>query len=170
MHVYGIETLLMINNLERAGVLYVQGSGGSPYSSLRKLLKLTVDEAIEVNPKDVSYVHSFYAPLTIRLIEQSIKPIGWQTLKGALNQIPGPTVEDFQTKLIGIDGRHHLTVPAEGSLQNVPRVVMVFFIGGCTYAEISALRFLAKQEDTNVRFLIATTKVLNKHSFLKTML
>ena len=28
-----------------------------------------------------------------------------------------------------------------------PQLVLVFFIGGCTYAEISALRFLAQRED-----------------------
>lgn len=166
---YGIEILLKISNLERAGLLYVQGTGGRPYANLRKSLNLTVDEAIEINPKDISYVHSFYAPLTIRIIEQSLKPLGWQTLKSTLNQLAGPTFEDFQTKLIGIDGRH-LMASTESTLLNTPRMIMVFFIGGCTYAEIAALRFLARQEDNNVQFLIATTKILNKHSFLKTML
>ena len=30
-----------------------------------------------------------------------------------------------------------------------PRVVLVVFVGGCTFAEISALRFLSQQEDSN---------------------
>jgi len=52
----------------------------------------------------------------------------------------------------------------------VPRVVLVCFVGGCTFAEIAALRFLAAQEDNNVEFLIATTKVVNKHSFLDSLM
>ena len=37
------------------------------------------------------------------------------------------------------------------------KVTLVFFVGGCTHAEISALRFLARQENSeyawNVLFL-----------------
>lgn len=29
-----------------------------------------------------------------------------------------------------------------------PKVTLVYFIGGCTHAEISALRFLAQQENS----------------------
>jgi len=34
-----------------------------------------------------------------------------------------------------------------------PRVVLVYFIGGCTFAEISALRFLSQQEDCEYYFM-----------------
>lgn len=37
---------------------------------------------------------------------------------------------------------------------------MVFFLGGCTYTEISALRWMAKQTKGR-RFLIATTGIIN---------
>lgn len=49
---------------------------------------------------------------------------------------------------------------------DIPRVILVFFLGGCTFAEISALRFLSQQEDNNVEFLIATTKLVNRNTFL----
>lgn len=32
-----------------------------------------------------------------------------------------------------------------------PKVTLVFFLGGCTYAEISALRFLSQQDDGEFR-------------------
>ncbi|XP_005187247.1 vacuolar protein sorting-associated protein 33A [Musca domestica] len=168
VHVYGIEVLLKISNLEKAGVLYTQ-SESRAYAVLRKTLNLTVDEVIEVNPKDISYVHSFYAPLIARIVEQSLKPLGWQSLKSQINNLPGPTFEDFQAQLIGIGGRHSST-PSEGSSLNIPRVVLVFFVGGCTFAEIAALRFLAQDEDNNVEFVIATTKIINKNSFLESLL
>lgn len=67
-------------------------------------------------------------------------------------------------------------------------MVLVFFIGGCTLAEvkyaifkleeffvmnvlqISALRFLSQQEDSNVEFVIATTKLINGDNFLKSII
>ncbi|XP_067635118.1 vacuolar protein sorting-associated protein 33A [Eurosta solidaginis] len=165
VHVYGLDVLLKISNLEKAGLLYTQ-SESRAYAVLRKTLKLTVDDVIEVEPKDISYVHSFYAPLTARIVEQTIKPLGWQSLKSQINNLPGPTFEDFQAQLIGIGGRHNSFTPIEGSALSIPRVVLIFFIGGCTFAEISALRFLSQQEDNNVEFVIATTKIINKHTFI----
>lgn len=47
------------------------------------------------------------------------------------------------------------------------KLVLVFFVGGCTFAEISALRFLSQQEENNFEFIVATTKVINGRSFLK---
>lgn len=132
-------------------------------------MNLTVDEVIEVNPKDISYVHSFYAPLTARIVEQSLKPLGWQSLKSQINNLPGPTFEDFQAPLIGIGGRHSST-PSEGSSLNIPRVVLVVIVGGCTFAEIAALRFLTQDEDNNVKFVIATTKIITKNAFLENLL
>ncbi|XP_002010896.3 vacuolar protein sorting-associated protein 33A [Drosophila mojavensis] len=168
--VYGLEVLLTISHLEKAGLLRTQTESRA-YAVLRKTLHLTVDDSVEINPKDISYVHSFYAPLTARLVEHSLKPLGWQTLKSQINNLPGPTFEDFQVQLIGIGGRHAVgATPSETSLMHAKRVVLVFFVGGCTFAEIAALRFLAAQEDNNVEFVIATTKVINKHSFLDSLM
>lgn len=72
------------------------------------------------------------------------------------------------------------------------KVVLVFFIGGCTFAEISALRFLSSLEDckllalfviilniTNfnfvtflatIEYVIATTNITNGNRFLKSLL
>lgn len=46
------------------------------------------------------------------------------------------------------------------------RVVVVMFIGGVTFAEIAALRFLSKQPECDAEFLIATTKVVNGNTFI----
>ncbi|KAH8234542.1 hypothetical protein KR038_003101 [Drosophila bunnanda] len=169
VQVYGLEVLLTISNLEKAGLLHQQTESRA-YAVLRKTLHLTVDDNVEVEPKDISYVHSFYAPLTARLVEHSLKPLGWQSLKSQINNLPGPTFEDFQAQLVGIGGRHPGATVAEKSLLHVPRVVLVCFVGGCTFAEVAALRFLAAQEDNNVEFLIATTKIINKHSFLDSLM
>ena len=41
------------------------------------------------------------------------------------------------------------------------RTVVVMFIGGVTYAEIAALRFLSTRPDLDCDFVIATTKLMN---------
>lgn len=169
VQVYGLNVLLKISNLEKAGLLYTQ-SESRAYAVLRKTLNLTVEDVVEIEPKDISYVHSFYAPLTARIVEQTLKPLGWQTLKSQINNIPGPTFEDFQAQLIGIGGRQNSSTPIDGSALNIPRVILVFFVGGCTFAEIAALRFLSQQEDNNVEFIIATTKIINKHSFMDSLM
>lgn len=130
-----------------------------------------MDDFKEVAPKDISYVHSFYAPLTIRIVEQSLKPLGWQGLNDILSCIPDPTFEDFQVSnsAIGLSGRRD-SLTSEISHSDIPKVILVFFVGGCTFAEISALRFLAQQDENNVEFVIATTKLINKNSFLKNII
>lgn len=117
-------------------------------------------------PKDISYVHTLYAPLSVRIVEQSLKPNGWQELTDILSSVPGPTFEDYQTSGQSVPGGRRGSFSSEASQSDAPRVILVFFLGGCTFAEISALRFLSKQEENNVEFLIATTKLVNKNSFL----
>lgn len=41
-----------------------------------------------------------------------------------------------------------------------PKVVLVFFIGGCTFAEISALRFLSQQEDSDGEWVLFWLRTL----------
>lgn len=169
VQVYGVEALLTIGNLERAGILKVQ-SGSRTYAVLRKTLNLTVDDAVEVAPKDISYVHTFYAPMTVRIVEQSLKLLGWQALQDVLASLPGPTFDDGNTYgggggSGGASGARRGSLSSEMSQSDMPRVILVFFVGGCTFAEVAALRFLA-QEDSNVEFVIATTKLINKNSFL----
>lgn len=120
----------------------------------------------EVSPRDISYVHTLYAPLSIRIIEQSLRPLGWQSLNDVISCLPGPTFEDYQSPLNSSTIVRRGSLSSEISQSDVARVILVFFIGGCTFAEIAALRFLAKQDDSNVEFVIATTKLINKNTFL----
>lgn len=73
----------------------------------------------------------------------------------------GPTLDGIQQQQQTVNN----TTDSEA-----PRVILVFFIGGCTFAEISALRFLSQQEDSNVEFVIATTKLINGDTFLKSII
>jgi len=52
------------------------------------------------------------------------------------------------------------------SLQADPRVTLIYFLGGVTYAEISALRFLQQEADHPTEYIIATTHIINGHSLI----
>ncbi|XP_022906423.1 vacuolar protein sorting-associated protein 33A [Onthophagus taurus] len=155
VQVYGLEVLPALINLEKVGLLKVQ-SGTRQYTVLRKGLQLTVEDTSEVNPTDISYVHCIYAPLSVRLVEHLTKNGGWKQLQDYLGLLPGPTLEYLSGNPLNNN--------------NSTKVVLIFFIGGCTFAEISALRFISKQEDSNVEFVIATTKLINGNTFLNSLM
>jgi hypothetical protein len=46
------------------------------------------------------------------------------------------------------------------------RLVVVMFIGGATFAEVAALRWLSRRPDVNSDFLICTTKLVSGNSLL----
>lgn len=167
-HSYGIDSLLKLGKLEKSGLIKVQ-SGSRSYNILRKTLNLTVDDFQEVSPKDISYVHSFYAPLSIRIVEHALKPLGWNGLNDILSCIPEPLFEDYQMSITTSSGRRD-SLTSEISQSDIPKTILVFFVGGCTFAEISALRFLSQQDENNVEFIIMTTKVINKNSFLENVI
>lgn len=73
-----------------------------PYTVLRKTFRLTVEDDSEVEPTDVSYVHSVYAPITARLAQHLVKPGGWKVIQDVLGLLPGPTVEGTQVVPSGL--------------------------------------------------------------------
>lgn len=110
---------------------------------------------ISQQPNDIAYVHSGYAPLSVRLAQFLERQSGWRGLEEVLRQLPGATVEERQhippallKKNNAGGGGGGQTPTVDGGPQ---RVTLVYFLGGCTYSEISALRFLAQQE--NGRFI-----------------
>lgn len=48
-----------------------------------------MEDTSEVNPTDISYVHSIYAPLSIRICEQVTKYGGLKQLQDVLGLLPG---------------------------------------------------------------------------------
>ncbi|KAG8867419.1 hypothetical protein FRC20_005822 [Serendipita sp. 405] len=150
-------------------------------------------------PNDISYVYSGYAPLSIRLVQcvaqmnavlasfnasdsgkgkgkgkdvsqasempkMNAHPIvGWKGFEDVINTIPGPTVDITQT---GIESKAQgpSLFPKEQSTTTV-----VFFLGGCTFTEITAIRWMAKRTRGR-RFMIATTGVVSGNSLIESLL
>ena len=91
---YGYEYLFVLCNLEKAGLLKRrEGIFGvmektSPYNKLREYLELINAEVDTVEPNDISYVSSGYAPLTVRLVHYSVG--GWSgSREDILRELPG---------------------------------------------------------------------------------
>lgn len=47
-----------------------------------------------------------------------------------------------------------------------PETVLLVMLGGITFTEITALRFLASKPENNCRFLVLTTKIVNGRTLL----
>ncbi|KAG5942620.1 hypothetical protein E4U53_007213 [Claviceps sorghi] len=184
---YNLEKLQLF--LSRSSPLagMIPMSGGSAvttgtktnYTYLRKQLRLIVDEVQEDNPNDIAYVYSGYAPLSIRLVQcvlqkQYLTSIskggtgtnpgtasappptqGWHGFDEAVKHVRGKTFYELQK---GEDKavKARALLSANGAKQTV----FVVFVGGITFTEIAALRFIAKQEARR-NIIICTTSIIS---------
>lgn len=167
INAYGFEHLLTLNNLEQVGLL--KNATAKSYATLRKSLGLVVDDVHEQNPNDIAYAYSGYAPLSVRLVQFLSRQSNWHGLEEVLRQLPGPTVEEAQFVPPALLKKSQSGQGAGSGGDGPSKVTLVYFLGGCTYAEVSALRFLAQQENSPTDFVIATTKLINGNSFLESL-
>lgn len=145
------------------------------YAYLRKALRLIVDEVNEHDPNDIAYVYSGYAPLSIRLVQcilqkQYVTSItrkggasnaavatggasqGWRGFEEIVKHARGETFDEVQK---GEDKAIKARALLAGNGEK--KLVFVVFLGGITFTEIAALRFIAKKEEgklTNVRLCL----------------
>jgi hypothetical protein len=168
----------------------------STWDTLRNSLHLIKEEVDSYNPNDIAYVTSGYAPLLARLIETLCKHGTWAGIKDQMRMLVGPTKEIIQatgsatedTDVTDGDGSASggagagmgmgmmgmgigsaaapPTPPAEGGRK---KVMMVYFVGGVTFLEISALRFISKQPYCPYEIIVATTKITNGNSLMKSL-
>ncbi|KAJ3185945.1 hypothetical protein HDU85_000859 [Gaertneriomyces sp. JEL0708] len=169
---YGHKHVLTLQNLAEVGLFRKQTSRASSYSSIRKVLRLIVDDVNEHDPNDASYVYSGYAPISIRLVQVAchgdvlmpisasggagiLQQVTWKGWEEHLKLLPGPTFEDQQT---AADRRK--------GTRNRPKTTLVVFLGGCTFTEVAALRFLTRREEGGREFIVVTTNMINGSTLL----
>lgn len=134
------------------------------YTYLRKQLRLIVDEVNEQDPNDIAYVYSGYAPLSIRLVQCVLqKQYLLSMTRGSTNSVATPTTPNASQGWRGFDDvvkqargatfdeiqrGEDKAVKARNLLagSGEKKIVLVVFVGGITFTEIAALRFIAKQE------------------------
>nr|XP_039271179.1 vacuolar protein sorting-associated protein 33A-like [Styela clava] len=160
LHTYGFENVITLRNLEKSGLMQLPCKLWN-YNTIRKSLRLVVEDINEKDPRDIAYVHSGYAPLSARLTQIHSHP-GWRSIEEVLRLLPGPPAQPI--KQSAPRRKRMGTNTSNGSI-----VTLVFFVGGVTYAEISALRFLSSLESGGPKdeYIVATTSIINGNSMIK---
>ena len=188
LQTYGYQHLSLLVALGRLVLLAKTPAGSAAsFGSARKNLRLLVDDVDDAAPQDIAYVYSGYAPLSVRLVQVAAQrsalsesrekegwfaattqpqartgvsrdvvrmegkrpPTGWRGMEDVVNSIPGNSYDKGPS----------------GSQARSTGTTLVFFLGGCTSTEISALRWMSKLGGR--RFVVATTGVVNGSTMLE---
>lgn len=189
---YGAEHLLTFSNLRQLGLLVEQQPGEtltvmeskvgklvndrtagkltdafsslakkSNFRALSRKLNLVPksDEEYDLRvPRDMAYIFSgAYIPLSCKLIEQVLERDGWTGLEEVTRLING----------------HEFAVAAGSGADlkaksDAQWIIIVMFLGGCTFSEIAALRFLGKER--GYKFIVVTTAITNSSRLLEALL
>ncbi|KAL3579362.1 hypothetical protein D5086_020866 [Populus alba] len=171
LHSYGFEHIAMLNNLEKAGLLKKQ-ENKSNWLTIKRTLQLVVEDTDTANPNDIAYVFSGYAPLSIRLVQQAVRS-GWRPMEEILKLLPGPHSETKRggfSSSPSFDTLHGASAAVDRVADGRRSLVLVVFIGGVTFAEISALRFLSAQETMAYDLIIGTTKIVSGNTLTETFM
>ena len=159
---YGYKYLDCLHNLEKAGLIVEkpeESSAPSAFKQLSKSLKLVPKEPETANlhkPSKMSYVFGgAFKPLSIAAIEFVTRVGSWYGLDDAVTSWSGPAFTHQQ----GTSQRRTTQAASRAH-----RVVLVYFLGGCSFSEINALRFLG--EKTGIHYIVATTNLLNANTLL----
>ena len=115
-----------------------------------------------MNPSDISYVYNGYSPISVKLVEMILENNGLASLiaKG-IPKLLGLTEDRLQ---VPAQEQKLFAAPQTGGITmgKAPKKkkILVYFLGGITFAEIAALRFL---QNLNPKFkiIIATTSIIN---------
>ncbi|KAI1756550.1 Sec1-like protein [Xylaria castorea] len=155
------------------------------YTYLRKQLRLIVDEVNEHDPDDIAYVYSGYAPLSIRLVQcvlqkQHLFSItrgsavagtgtvagsgaqGWRGFDEVVKHARGPAFDEIQK---GEDKAVKARALLSGGGDK--KTVFVVFVGGITFTEIAALRFIAKKEEARRNIVICATSIISGNKMME---
>lgn len=148
---YGHELVFSFRNLERLGVLYERQPSGllgdssdsvcSFQYAAQNLSVIDVDVNIK-NPKNAAFVTSGYEPISARLVEEILKFGHWRGIDHVMNHLPGPRAELHLAE----NDRPDKTSNADEAKKPKPKkktVVVVAFVGGVTFLEVAALRWIA---------------------------
>ena len=57
----------------------------------------------------------------------------------------------------------------EDSKKSKKKTMLVYFVGGVTFMEISALRWLARRKGSKYNIVVATTKMISGKSFMESI-
>ncbi|XP_041811827.1 vacuolar protein sorting-associated protein 33B isoform X1 [Chelmon rostratus] len=189
---YGVDHLLTFANLRQLGLLVEQQPGEtltvmeskvgklvndrtagkltdafsslakkSNFRALSRKLSLVPKSGEEYDlrvPRDMAYIFSgAYVPLSCKLIEQVLERDSWAGLEEVTRLLNG---HEF-----AVTGSNGGDLRAKNDAQ---RIILVMFLGGCTFSEISALRFLGRER--GYKFIVVATAITNSSRLIEALL
>lgn len=172
---YGYEFLFLLDKIEKLGALRSKAfMDTSSFSTLRKNLLLINEEVDTIEPNDIAYVSSGYAPLSVRLVQSAVR--GWVGAEESLREINGRLTDIIQVYPpeefgVAISKGTSRVVEAKGfsTTDGKKPKLLVFFVGGVTFMEIHCLRFLSKLPKFPYQIICGTTEILNGEKLLKSL-
>ena len=149
----GFENIILWNNLEKLKILKKSEKSNFNFEKLTKYLKLIVENINLLEEDDASYVYSGYCPITIRLLEKGIK-FGFSKLKNLIDMLPGESYFGKSDQEI-LNNREK-------------KFILLVYIGGITYGEIAAIRYLNETMQF-FKFIILTTGIISTKKFFQSL-
>ena len=130
-------------------------------------------------PADLAYVYAGYAPLSVRLLHAMLTAP--PSLDEMTRLLPGPYFSHLASAselppapsggAASGGGASGARGEGEGDAsESRPPVTLVFFVGGCTFAEIAALRWLGRNGTPRREYLIATTHICNGDTLMESLI
>merc|ERR1712228_1075900 len=125
-----------------------------------------------------------YAPLSARLVEAATRNNGWRAIQSELKELKGKCYPNesmlaaavnekkkenekesksesniFSNLLYKKETNKKQDAQQKSNAMSTHKTVLVFFVGGVTYSEISAIRMLESRPNTPWKFIIASTNI-----------
>ncbi len=153
LNIYGFENIVLWNNLEKLKILKKSEKSNFNFEKLTKYLKLIIENINLLEEDDASYAYNGYCPITIRIIEKGIK-VGFSKLKSLIDMLPGESY-------FGKSDQEILSVKEK-------KFILLVYIGGITYGEIAAIRYLNETMQF-FKFIILTTGIISTKKFFQSL-
>ena len=172
LNIYGFQKIFLFRDLEMLGwlkekqIIKIKNFKdiiNLTYSQIYEKLNLVSENNQSNKVQDCSYVLSGYTPISLKIIETAIYG-KWNTIIDILRKIPGET-----------------NFPEDETVISNPKrdknIMFIIFVGGVTYTEIEAIRFLnrkfaeesLKKKRKKTQFIILTTSILNSKKILSNL-
>ena len=113
-----------------------------------------INEEVRIDdPQSIHYVYGGMAPISVSVLVRMFEGRGFHAIQKVLNLLPGGIVHPSQRD------------EAEFFEPTTLRVkkVLIYFLGGVTFAEVAAVRFLNTPSvfGGRYKFVIATTSIIS---------
>ena len=191
---------LTLTSLNRLGLLRRQegkASWAPLKKALHLMVDEMADYEVGEEPPDMAYVHAGYAPLSVRFIHAMLRRREAPAVfEEASRLLPGPYFERGGTaggaaaasaaaaageaaagEVAGTERRGEAAAfdaaaaaKMCGECDEKPPVTLVFFVGGVTFAEVAALRWLGRNSTPRREYLVATTNLTTGDTMMESLI